>query len=522
MAFDGGVWVHRTRSLPTGNNNLWICPAVFLDKDRAEADHHLTNGSTRRLRVRRWWAALSLVTALGFGIRFGTVLGRLHRAPVGDAFYYHYAANLLVSGRGFIDPWWAFYPPHRVVQTAAWPPLFVFALSFASFIGLKSFLAHRIWCCLIGSAAVVASGILGRKVAGPRAGVIAAALVALYPNLWMADELALSECLSALLITLSLLAVYRFWRRPGYRSMVLVGIVIGLSALARDELILLVPLILVPLGLLVRQSWRRRIASLAVGTVTSLAVVAPWVGYNMSRFQNPVLISDGLGVTLASANCDDTWSGSFEGYWSYACAVFTPTNVKADESIRAAQAESYALRYVRTHENRLVPVEFARLGRAFGAFHPMGQIERDSAIETRPYHWALVGLAAYYLLVVLAVGGTVILRRRGVPVFPLWAVGLDVAIAVLLTFGQTRYRTTFEICLTLLAAVQLDWLWNRCRKHQRQRRLTKDLASFREPLFVRLPEFTSADCVAYNEIYGDSNQSSRLPAMAGAAQSDER
>ena len=45
------------------------------------------------------------------------------------------------------------------------------------------------------------------------------------------------------------------------------------------------------------------------------------------------------------------------------------------------------------------------------------------------------------------------------PVFPLWAIGLDVAATVLLSFGHTRYRTTFEVSLVLLAAVQLDWLW---------------------------------------------------------------
>ena len=32
------------------------------------------------------------------------------------------------------------------------------------------------------------------------------------------------------------------------------------------------------------------------------------------------------------------------------------------------------------------------------------------------------------------------------------------------TFGQTRYRSTFEVSLVLLAAVQLDWFWSRLRR----------------------------------------------------------
>jgi hypothetical protein len=106
-------------------------------------------------------------------------------------------------------------------------------------------------------------------------------------------------------------------------------------------------------------------------------------------------------------------------------------------------------------------VEIAREGRAFGLFHPLEQIRLDSTVETRPYRWALVGLGMYYALVLLSVGGLVLLRRRRVPILPLLAVGLDVVVSVALTFGETRYRTTFELALVLAAAVQLDWVWGR-------------------------------------------------------------
>jgi hypothetical protein len=67
----------------------------------------------------------------------------------------------------------------------------------------------------------------------------------------------------------------------------------------------------------------------------------------------------------------------------------------------------------------------------------------------------------YYALAALSIGGLVLLRRRRVPIIPLLAVGLDVCVSVALTFGQTRYRSTFEIVLVLAAAVQLDWVWSR-------------------------------------------------------------
>ena len=183
----------------------------------------------------------------------------------------------------------------------------------------------------------------------------------------------------------------------------------------------------------------------------------------MSRFEKPTLVSSGLGITLASANCNETWSGTFEGYWSLQCSLRAPIDHHAEESVQSAQAQAYALHYIRAHRHRFGPVELARLGRAFGVFHPLQQIELDSYVETRPYHWALVGLGMYYAFVVLGAGGTVVLRRRRVPVFPLLALGVDVVATVLLSFGQTRYRTTFEVSLVLLSAVALDRLWDGAR-----------------------------------------------------------
>jgi 4-amino-4-deoxy-L-arabinose transferase-like glycosyltransferase len=415
-----------------------------------------------------WWPWLAAWTALGFGIRLAAVLGRPDRVAGGDSYYYHHAANLLVAGKGFINPFLYYGAQHQSVPTASFPPGFVFVLAVASAVGLKSFLAHRIWCAVIGSAAVVVCGLVGRDMAGRRVGLIAAFLVAVYPNLWMSDELGLSETLTPLVVALVLLAAYRFWKRPGWRTVIWLGVSIGVAALARDELGLLAVLILLPLALAAKSlSWGRRAAVLGVGGLSAVLVVAPWVGYNLSRFQDPVFISSGLGVTLASANCSTTYNGPFEGYWSYPCALAAPIRHDVDESVQGAEAQKYALQFVRTHTSRIVPVQLARFGRTFGLFHPLQQIHLDSMIETRPYRWALVGLGMYYGMIPLAVGGIVILRRRRVPILPLLAVGLDVVFSTAISFGNTRYRTAFEVPLILASAVTIAWIWRHGRPARR-------------------------------------------------------
>jgi hypothetical protein len=403
---------------------------------------------------------------VGLGIRIATVLGRPNRTPGGDAYYYNNAANLLVKGLGFINPF--LYIPHNAhheVQTASWPPLFVFVLAAASVIGFKSFFAHRIWCCILGAIAVVACGSAGREVGGRRVGLVVAFLAAVYPNLWMSDELALSESISPLLVGLVLWTAYRLWRRPTLPRAAALGAAIAFSALARDELSLLFFFILVPIALLARgQAWRHRLGILVVGGLVAGCIVGPWVGYNMSRFKDPVYISDGFGITLASANCNQTFYGPLTGYWSFQCALKTPTNPHVDESVQGVEAQNYALHYIRTHKNRLLAVEAARLGRAFAFFHPIQQIGLDSLIETRPYRWALTGLWMYYALFGLSIGGVIVLLRRKVPVYPLLAVGVNVVLSVLVTFGQTRYRTPFEVTLVILAGVQLEWIWGKLRR----------------------------------------------------------
>jgi 4-amino-4-deoxy-L-arabinose transferase-like glycosyltransferase len=416
----------------------------------------------RAVRIKRqfrFW--LAFWTGIGLLIRLASVLGRLHRLPRGDTAYFYGIAKLLVQGKGFINPF-ILTGSHRIVQTASFPPLWVFLLAIPNVLGFHSFFASRILACLVGAAGIAMSGIAGREIGGQRVGLIVAFLMAVYPNVWDNAEIVAMETLTPLLIGLILYTTYRFWRDPSMRNAVYAGLALGVAALGRDELALLVPLIFIPLALGRRQIvLRRRIVLAAVGAGVSLLTVLPWITYNMTRFQDATFISSGLGTTLASANCNQTYHGQFIGYWSYPCQNATGKNPLADESYNNLHDEKYALHYVRTHLGRLPVVEVARIGRGFGFFRPRQQIIFDWFVETRPWHWAFTGLYMYYVLFALSIGGAFVLRRRRVLIYPLLMIGVDVVFSMMLTFGQTRYRAPFESSLVILAAVQLDWLWGK-------------------------------------------------------------
>jgi 4-amino-4-deoxy-L-arabinose transferase-like glycosyltransferase len=410
------------------------------------------------LSTRAWWWWLGGITLVGYLIRLLSVLGRPHRVPGGDGAYYFYASKLLVEGKGWINPFIYLEPAHHMVKTAAWPPLFVLIMAVPQVLGIHSYEGARLWLCIFSLLAIILSAYLGREVAGRRVGLVAAAIVAIYPNIWMSVDLGLSEAMTPVLIAWLLWMTYRFWKQPGYRRAIWLGLSMGITLLGRDELGLLALFIIVPLVLSARAlSWLDRVKVLAVGAVVSTLVVAPWIGYNLSRFDDPVFISTGLGPTLASANCADTYYGNYAGYWSYQCALSTPIKSNVDESVQATEAQNYAMKFIRKNLHALPKVEVKRLGRAFGFYRPLQVIQLDSSVETRPYRWAMLGLGMYYLLFAGALLGTWVLRRRKVIVYPFWAVGANVVITILIAFGNTRYRTPIEVPLVLLSSVAIVW-----------------------------------------------------------------
>jgi 4-amino-4-deoxy-L-arabinose transferase-like glycosyltransferase len=122
-------------------------------------------------------------------------------------------------------------------------------LAVPSFIGLDTELAHLLWSCVLGAASVVLLGLLGRKIAGPRVGLIAAGLAAVYPNLWWHDGALMSETMAIFVSTVVMLLAYRFRAAPTTGRIVALGAACGLATLTRAELALLVPLVMLPLAL---------------------------------------------------------------------------------------------------------------------------------------------------------------------------------------------------------------------------------------------------------------------------------
>ncbi|MEE9417803.1 MAG: glycosyltransferase family 39 protein [Acidimicrobiales bacterium] len=433
----------------------------------------LTQGDYRR----QWWWMVSLLALLGLALRVWYILafrqdpisnqlpsGLVYETSVwGDGLVFHQQANLLADGEGLISPL-PFELQGIRQQSADHPPVYTLYLAFFSLIGVRSELGHMLVSAPLGAMAAITFALLGRRVAGPKVGLIAAAFGALDPNIWPFPGFVLSETVTIPLAALVALFAYRVWDKPSAREAAGLGLMLGLAILARAELAIISVVAIIPLMMLLRQvNLSRRVGLLAIAGLVSGLVVMPWIGYNLSRFEEPVYLSIGLDYSLVQGNCDESYSDDLLGYYWLGCQgeALEGTGLDvADQAIGSLRLREVALDYIAEHPRRAVKAVFARLGRVLGIFHPLQQVRLNSFIAGREPWLANFGVLVYYPMAALAIAGTTILRRRGVLVLPLVGLIVTSLIAVAMTLAVLRYRASAQPALAVLSAVALERGWS--------------------------------------------------------------
>jgi len=204
-------------------------------------------------------------------------------------------------------------------------------------------------------------------------------------------------------------------------------------------------------------AWRDRILRFVAVGVVAFVVVLPWVAYNLSRFNHPVTLSTGFGITLANTNCDLTYYGDHVGYWSPQCIPEIPRPKRWDQSDDELFLRKTAIRYIKGHERRFPIVVAARMGRMWNLYRPLQQARLDF-FEGRPVWASHIALVVFYPTALLAIWGGVLTRRRRIPLSPVLAPIVMVTVSAVITFGHARYRAPAEASVCILAAVGIDTL----------------------------------------------------------------
>jgi Dolichyl-phosphate-mannose-protein mannosyltransferase len=371
-----------------------------------------------------------------------------HRALVGDSETYQLLARTLSDAQGYVRPRELLSGIN--IPTAEFPPVYPLMLAALNLLGFQAPTWHRLFGAFLGAVTVVLIGLLGRAVGGDRAGLTAAAIAAVYPQLIVFDGSLGSEVLAALLVTAIVFASFRATRITHFLAAGLLG---GAAMLVRAELVVVLAAVLIPVAW---KHWARwyALATLALGVAV---VIGPWVLRNQVSLGHPVVFTNNSGTLLAGANCDNVFQGDQIGLWRLDCV---PGPSGRDETVWSASQRQVGIDYARSHTGRLPAVAAVRVLRTFGVYD-IGDQLRFESLEARPLNWLWYGWIGYVAVALAAVGGAVTQLRKNRAVRVLLVPIVVAALISVVGYGNQRFRLPAEPMIIVLAALGIEALRQR-------------------------------------------------------------
>lgn len=346
------------------------------------------------------------------------------------------------------------------VDTALHAPGFALLLTPLVWLGIDTYDGLRMAVAVLGAAGVAAVALLGRRLGGDRVGVVAGAIAALHPLVWVNDVVLMPEGLMVVGVVGVALLAYRVHDDPTPANAVRLGLAIGAVTLWRNEALSALAFVALPVLLGHRHlASRARVARLALVVAATALVLAPWVAYNQARFDR-LALTNGVGAGLRVGTCDETfYNDHLLGLRSVDClekdgaAIREPAN--DNEVGRSRVFQEGAVEYYQDNLGRAPVVVLARVTRFWGVWRPFESVRLDDAIEQRGAQRSQVGVVVGWALLPFSVYGAVVLWRRRVPLSPLlgW-----VATSTLLAAANQplqRFRIGGDVGLAVLAAVGL-------------------------------------------------------------------
>ncbi len=280
------------------------------------------------------WALAIFLLALALRIAWvATVTPDPQDGRFDDSVFYDASAKALAEGRGYLN----FESAKALIDgedpatiqeapTARWPIGYPGLVASLYAVFGHNPLAPKGLNVFLGAATVLAVYVLGSRLFDRRVGVVAAALLALFPGQIFFSTLVMTEVLFSALLTLVVTLVI-LWtlppreeppsaendERPAAYKLLVIGLLLGYGAITRGEggTIALVVLLI---WWLARSGWRPFLERSALLLVGLAVVVAPWSVRNFIQFKAPVFVSTAVGSALWQGNRADAYAPGDTGF----------------------------------------------------------------------------------------------------------------------------------------------------------------------------------------------------------------
>lgn len=410
------------------------------------------------------------IVATAAALRLGWAVAVRPLPPVdwfwsGDQFSYFHYGNEIARGRGYISyvtgDATAYYPIGYPALLGA-----LYWIVFNTPIPDNPLFATALFHVAISTASVWLVFVIGRAMASVRVGLLAAAAMALFPNLVYQVATVQLETTFVFLVLASLAVIVTHeWEGgpPSLRRLVAFGLVLGATIVLRPfAAVLLVGLLAACLAI---GAGARTVARcLAVPVVLVVALSTPWTIRNLDAMDSFVPSSTNMGDTLClDRNLDAT--GGFRFADHDGCA-----DPGLPEVERNRENTKKAIEFVLEHPDREL-LQIVRRARIMFASDHDGivavQTLGGGAFLSEDLLDVAIPVADWYfrvLLVVAVVGLPLHLRPSRRPQRLLALSGLlGLLVIPLLLWGNPRFHIPLSPFMALSAALAIDAGWRRWR-----------------------------------------------------------
>jgi 4-amino-4-deoxy-L-arabinose transferase-like glycosyltransferase len=365
-----------------------------------------------------------------------------------DAAIYDSIARNWLAGKGFRED------SSRQASRAPGYPVFLAA---CHSMGLQRPQGIYLVQAVADSAMCVLLALLGRRLCGDTAGIVAGCIAAIYPFFVYFTGLLLAETL----FTLGLVALMLFLfkcadalEKSASRTLLVsavAGVLLGLLVLLRSSL-LLFPLFLLPIWLARRGHRLRAMAAWGTMIVVMALVMLPWIVRNYGIFGRFIPATLQVGESLYEANSPYADGGPAMDRIDW---VKERGGRPMGEYENNQFFKNAALQYIREHPGRFCALAAEKFARFWNPLPNYGPYRRPLGMA--------VSMGAFAPIILLACVG--ILRRKWEAASLLLLLS-PVAYFTLLHMvfaGSVRYRTPVMPLVILLAAsgAEAVWTWRR-------------------------------------------------------------
>ena len=393
-----------------------------------------------------------------------------HQIPILDSDYHVSWARAVAHGEAFAP---------QVGRPFFRAPLYPWFLAGIFAVFGERLLVARLVQCLLGAASVGLVYLVGRSAFDRRVGFLAALCAA---TCWVLVYFDGELLLPVLLVPLDLLALWLMLglaTNPRPARSALAGVWVGVSAIARPDVLLFAPC--VALWLLRRRVPGRPRAWLAAAAFCAAVwlPILPITVYNGVAGGDFVLISSQGGVNFwignnpTSNGVDAVVPGTRGGWWEgYQDSIALAEQAEGRPLKASEVSRHYARRawsFIVGDPDRSLPLLAYKL-RLFWSAWELGNEEEPAFFANRYSALPRFSLG-FASLAPLGLLGIWVSRRRADALFPLWGFLIIHMLGVVAFFVCSRFRVPVLPVLMVFAAHALVWLHERFRAREWRRLL---------------------------------------------------